>query len=47
VFGAKFGVIAPDFIIAEAYEIRSKHPATGTFTLDRLRQQVRELQLDR
>jgi hypothetical protein len=37
VLGAKYGVIAPDFSIAEAYEVSFKYPVTGPFTLDRLR----------
>jgi hypothetical protein len=47
VFGAKYGVIAPDVIIAEAYEVRFNNPATGLIAFDRLRQQVPKQQLVR
>jgi hypothetical protein len=46
VLSAKYGFIAPNFIVSEPYEVNFKHPATGSISLDRLRQQVREQQLD-
>jgi hypothetical protein len=37
VLDAKYGVIAPDVIIAEAYEDSFNNPATGLIAFDRLR----------
>jgi hypothetical protein len=45
VLSAKYGFIAPDFMIAGSYEVSFKHPATSPIAFDRLRQQVREQQL--
>ena len=47
VLRAKYGFIAPAFIIPAPYEVSFKQPATSPITLARLRQQVREQQLDR
>jgi hypothetical protein len=47
VLSAKYGFIASDFSIPAPYEVSFKYPATGSITVDRLREQVRERQLDR
>jgi tryptophanase len=44
---AKYGFIVLDFSNPEGYEVSFKYPATGPITVDRLRQQVQEQQLDR
>ena len=44
---AKYGFIAPDFIIPGPYEVTFKRRATGPISMDRLREQVHEQQLGR
>ena len=41
VLSAKYGFIAPEFMIPESYEVSFKYPATSPIMFDRLRQQVR------
>jgi hypothetical protein len=45
VLSAKYGFIAPDFMIPAPYEVSLKHPATHPIAFDRLREQLREQQL--
>ena len=47
VLSAKYGFIAPDFMIPEPYEVSFKHPATRPIPFVRFREQVREQQLGR
>jgi hypothetical protein len=47
VLSAKYGFIAPDFMIPGPYEVSFKHPGTGPIAFDRLRQQVQEQQSSR
>lgn len=46
ILSAKYGFIAPDFVIPGPYEVTFKHPATNPVSIERLREQVRDLGLD-
>jgi hypothetical protein len=45
ILSARYGFIAPDFMIPEPHEVSFKHPATHPIAFDRLREQLREQQL--
>jgi hypothetical protein len=47
VLSAKYGFIHPAFLILGPYEVSFKHPRTNPISEDRLREQVRTLQLER
>lgn len=47
VLSAKYGSIAPDVVIPGPYEVMFKYPATNPVSIERLREQVRELGLGR
>jgi hypothetical protein len=47
VLSVKYGFIAPHFLIKESYEVSFKYPDTDPIAFGRLRQQVRDQQLDR
>lgn len=47
ILSAKYGFIAPDFVIPEAYEVSFKYPATNPIALERLHEQRQSQNLDR
>lgn len=47
ILSAKYGLIAPDFVIPENYDVEFKDTAKGPVGLDTLRHQVVEQRLDR
>jgi hypothetical protein len=46
ILSAKYGFIAPDFIITGPYEVTFKRPATGPVELEVLSRQIESLRLD-
>ncbi len=46
ILSAKFGLVASDFLIPEAYNVSFKRRSTGPITPDELRMQVQDQQLD-
>jgi hypothetical protein len=47
ILSAKYGLIAPDFLIPEPYNVTFKDPRTGPVAVATLREQVEEQQLSR
>ena len=47
ILSAKYGLIAPDFLIPEPYNITFKDPRTGPVAVSTLREQVEEQHLSR
>lgn len=47
ILSAKYGLIAPDFLIPESYNVTFKDPRTGPVTVATLREQVETQELNR
>jgi hypothetical protein len=47
ILSAKYGFIDPDFVLPGPYDVTFKRKASGLVTVERLREQIRELGLDR